>query len=140
MPTEDSYLFPGLGHFQQLSNNIHRHFSRLNGQHLLLVETVLWFDVLSQKDASDILSLYKEKLTKIPAGKVSGVYGQVIPTYIVCKNDQILKLRKRMKTLQIPQFAPLSKEFKFARVMLYFPLRPGQNIDSERLGLYIYKF
>ena len=140
VPTEDSYLFPGLGHFQQLSNNIHRHFSRLNGQHLLLVETVLWFDVLSQKDASDILSLYKEKLTKIPAGKVSGVYGQVIPTYIVCKNDQILKLRKRMKTLQIPQFAPLSKEFKFARVMLYFPLRPGQKIDSERLGLYIYKF
>ena len=134
--TDTTFEFPGLGYFEKLSNNILRHKSRLNGEKLLLVETALWYDVLTQKDGQDILTLYKEKLNKIPAGNILGVFGQSLPTYVICSNNQVLKLRKTLKILQIPEFNPLSKEEKFARVLLYFPLKPGQDIDTDSLGWY----
>ena len=94
VPSEDTYELPGRGFFKKLSSNILRHFGRLNGQNLLLVETSLCYDVLRQKDADEILQLYKEKLDKIPDGEIVGVYGQKLPLYVICDNNQILKLRE----------------------------------------------
>ena len=61
-----------------------------------------------------------------------------LPEYILCANGQVLRLRKKRKILQIPHFHSLSKEHKYARTLLYFPLAPGQVIDIERIGLYIF--
>ena len=49
----------------------------------------------------------------------------------------ILKLRKNRKVLQIPDFTNLSQEEKFCKIMLYFPIKPGQKIDTERLGTHL---
>ena len=106
----------------------------MNAQNLLLVETVLYYDVLVKKDGEEIYNLYKSKLNKIPNGQISGVYDEIFPLYILCTNKQVLKLRKRRKCLQIPHFTALSKEEKYGRILLYYNIRPGQNIDMDRLG------
>ena len=89
---------------------------------------------------SEIYNLYKNKLDKIPPGHLSGVYDEIFPTYILCDNTQVLRLRRKRKCLQIPHFTTLSKEEKFARILLYYNIRPGQEIDVERLGYYNYNF
>ena len=138
VPSETSYELPGCGYFELLSNNVSRHFSRLNAADLLLVETILWFDVIPKKEGSEIQSLYKDKLDRIPTGNVLSIHGTAMPTYILCANGQTLKLRRNRKCLQIPEFNRLSKEEKYARVLLYYPLAPGQLVDSDRIDTYYY--
>ena len=138
IPTELTFEYPGLGFFEQLSNNLLRHDGRLNGHHLLLVESCLYYDAMTKKLGSPIYELYHGKLARIPNGETIGISGQALPEYILCSNQQVLKLRtKQRKIMHIPHFQMLSKEFKFCRILLYFPLAPGQVIDTDRLGLFI---
>lgn len=134
VPSEHTYEMPGIGFFEKLSNNIARHFSRLNGRDLLLVETCLNYDLLPKKTGLEIFSLYKDDLKKIPNGERSSVYGEIFPTYILCSNLQVIKLRKRMKVMHLPHLTSLSKEEKYARILLFYPILPGQSIDSDRVG------
>ena len=133
-PTETSYELPGFGYFEKLSSNILRHFGRMNAEFLLLAETSLYYDAMSKTDGLEIFNIYKDKIQKVPNGTITGVYDQIFPMYILCDNKQVLKLRKKRKCLQIPHFTTLSDEEKYGRILLYFPIRPGQNIDMERLG------
>ena len=133
-PTENSYELTGYGHFEKLSNNILRHFGRINGQELLLVETALNYDPMPKQQGLEIFNLYKENIHKIPNGTITGVYNVIFPTYILCDNKQVLKLRRKRKCLQIPNFNTLSDEEKYGRILLYYPIRPGQHIDVDRLG------
>ena len=94
------------------------------------------YDVMIQKDAKDILELYKEKLNKIPNGSIPGICLPYLPMYIISDNDQVSRLRRGMKVLQIPDFNPLSKEDKYSKTILYFPLRRGEDIDTERIDDY----
>ena len=139
VPTDTCYELPGYGYFEKLSSNLLRHFGRMNAEHLLLVETALHFDPMPKNDALEIFQLYKDNMHKIPNGTIHGVYGEIFPMYILCNNKQVLKLRKRRKCLQIPNFHTLSKEEKYGRILLYYPIRSGQTIDVERLGSYNYK-
>lgn len=134
LPTETTYELPGVGYFEKLSSNIHRYFGRLNGGALILCEVCLWYDVLTKKDSLELYNTYKDQIGKVPQGDVIGVYDEIFPSLILCENKQVLKLRKRRKCLQIPQFNTLSKEEKFCRTLLFYPLRPGQSIDTDRIG------
>lgn len=134
VPSEDTYEFPGTGFFELLSNNVLRHFGRLNARDLLLVETSLWYDTMTRSDGDEMFNLYRQKLDKIPDGRVIGINGGVFPTLILCQNKQVLKLRSKRKVLHIPNFNPLSREEKYSRVLLFFPIQPGVTIDVERIG------
>ena len=132
---EDCYEMPGAGFYKKLSNNILRHFDRMNAHNLLLVETNLWYDPLTEKDAIEIYNIYKDRLDRIPrSDTIKGVNGETFPTYILCGNKSVMRLRKSRKVLQIPYFNTLSTEEKYARTLLYYPLRPGQSIIVDRLG------
>ena len=135
--TDTSYEVPGLGHFEQLSSNILRHFGRMNAENLLLSETALYYDTMPKNEGLELYQLYKDKLHKVPNSTITGVYDQIFPTYIICSNKQVLKVRKRRKCLQIPHFTTLSSTEKYGRILLFFPVRPGQTIDVDRLGCHI---
>ena len=138
VPNESTFECPGFGYYQELSNNIQRHVGRLNAENLLLVETTLWYDKVRGLEASKIYELYQDRITSIPSGDIVGIYGEKLPEYILCGNQHILKLRKKRKVLKVPDFIPLSKEEKFSKIMLFFPLKPGQKIDTDRLGMHIH--
>ena len=131
---EESYNYPGRGHFEVLSSNTMRHFNRLNGKELLLAESVLWYDALSKKESLEIMQLYKEKIEKIPVGDIIGIYNKALPIYLLSENNKVMKLRKNRKVLKIPQFLAGTPEYKFAKIMLYYPLAPKTEIDKDRLG------
>ena len=133
---EDAYQVPGKGYFEALSSNIKRHTERINGEHLILVESVLWYDVLTKKQSSEIFQLYKDKTDKIPKSEIIGIYNTALPMYILSKNQKVMKLRKSKKVLKIPTFIPGSKEFKFCKTLLFYPLAPNVEIDTDRLGKY----
>ena len=137
-PTDVSYSVEGVGFFEKLSSNVHRHMGRMNGENLLLVETCLYYDVLPKQDGNEIISAYKDNIHRIPNGDITSVYDEIFPKYILCNKTQVLKLRKTRKILQLPDFKANSKEEKYSRVLLFYPLRPGQNIDTDRLGLYFH--
>ena len=131
---DESYSFPGKGHFEVLSSNILRHHGRINGRNLLLVESILWYDVLTKKQGLEVYQLYKDKIEKIPVGNIIGIYNTALPTYIISSNNRVMKLRKIRKVLKIPNFQHGSKEFKFCKILLYYPLAPNVEIDTERIG------
>ena len=57
IPTDLTFEYRGKNFFEQLSNNILRHEARLNGHHLLLVESALNYNVLPKKEGSQIYEL-----------------------------------------------------------------------------------
>ena len=134
--TETSYHYPRVGFFEKCASNIIRHNERMNATKLLLVETCLNYDVLPKKKGDEIFAAYKDNIAKIPDGHITGVCGQTFPKYILCNNTQVLSLRKRPKLISLPDFTANSKEEKYARILLYYPLRPKQTIDTDRLGIY----
>ena len=89
---------------------------------------------MTSNEGLDIYNLYKEKLEKIPVGDVFGIYNDPFPVYILCKNKQCLKLRKKRKVMVLPHFQTLSKEDKFSRILLYYPMTPETMITTDRLG------
>ena len=73
------------------------------------------YDLLEAKDSENIYNVYKEKLDKIPDADVISVNGENLPTYILCQNRQVLKIRKSRRIMQIPCFTPMSKEDKISK-------------------------
>ena len=133
-PTEDTYFVKGKGYFEQLSSNIIRHFGRINGKELLLIETCLYFDVMTKKESEGIFDVYREKIDKIPKGDIVGVYNSKLPTYILCENKQVLKLRSGLrKVMKTPYFLPESQEYKHSKVLLFYPIQPRTEIDMEKI-------
>ena len=89
---------------------------------------------ISSSDGKEIFDIYKDKPKKVPLGDVIGVSGSKFPSYILCKNGQLMKLRRQRKVLKTPYFVPETQEFKNSMVLLYFPLKPNNDINLERLG------
>ena len=87
--TNETFSCDRGGYFVQLSSNVQRHFERINGVNLTLVETCLWFELLEKKAGDEIYECYKGKVEKIPRGEVIGLDGDPYPTYILCSNGQL---------------------------------------------------
>ena len=94
---EGSYKCPKSNYYEELSNNVFRHMSRLNGENVLLVENCLWYDLLQKGPGSIKFNIYKDNFGKIPDGEIFGVSGDPLPEYILCANEQVLKLREDVK-------------------------------------------
>ena len=138
LPSEATYLLPGKGHFELLSNNVLRFKNRLNAEDLLLVELVLWYDLLPKSDSKELFEIYKDKLKKIPKGDVIGIHGSTFPTHILCSNSQVMKLRRSRKVLKTPFFQPETDEYKYSKILLFFPLKPNFEIEMERIGIFTF--
>lgn len=44
-----------------------------------------------------------------------------------------MKLRKTRKIMQLPDFCKKSSQDKFSDVMLYYPIKPGQKVNIDRI-------
>ena len=121
--------------YVKLSSNVIRHANRLNGEELLLAETCMWYDALSRKDAAEVHRTFEKNLENIPISDIESIYGEFyMPTYILCKYEQVLKIRSTKKVLHIIKYAKDSDEHKYSEISLYYPLLPGTDVDLNRLG------
>ena len=127
------------GYFEPLSSNVQRHQSRINGKHLILAETCLHYDFVGRSESEKLFEIYGDKISKIPQSEVQSIYenedgAKVMPMYILCRNNQVLKLRRNKKVLQYTEFNISSPELKRTKVMLFFPISPGSNLTSNLIG------
>ena len=122
-------------YYIQLSSNIKRYNSRINGQMLLLIETVLWYDNSNKKETEQIFSLYKENISNIPLSDIKSIYGDsCMPMYILCETNEVLKIRKTQNIIQTPKFSKESDDYKYSKILLYYPTFSNAKIDIDRLG------
>ena len=128
------------GYFEPLSSNVHRHQCRINGKHLILAETCLLYDFVGWSESKKLFEIYGDKISKIPLSEVWSIYenddgAKVMPMYILCNNNQVLKIRKSKKVLQYHEFHLSSPEHKRSKVMLFFPTTPGASLSTNMIGM-----
>ena len=132
---EETYSTETKEIYNQLSSCTLRHESRRNGLELILAETALFYEPLNKKESKELIELYGDQINKIPLSEVESIYGeQKMPKFILSGKDQALRIRLKKKVLEIPHFTQGSDEFKYSRILLYFPRLPNTSIDTNRLG------
>ena len=124
--------------YDVLPSFISRHFSRLNGDNILLAETVIHYDYVGKEESTRLFQLYQDNLQNIPDSKVESVYSKgpentMLPCLILCKNGDVLKMRKTPKILVTPHYKT-SQNIEYSRTMLYFPLDKEEDITNDSLS------
>ena len=120
------------GYYEPLYDIVSRHQSRKNGQKLLLCETSTMFDLLSNSDSLELMSCLE--LENIPNSEIfSNITQTLLPQYIFCGTNQVLKIRtKCKKILCFPSYKVGSEDWAFNRVLLYYPLKPNEQLTRDR--------
>ena len=139
--TDESYKFEGSeGFFEILSSNVSRHQQRRNGKHLLLAETCMNYDFVGRSKSEEVFEIFDQRLDKIPQSDVESIYEdtdgkKLMPEYILCSNRHVMKIRKRPKILMYHDFPDSTADFRRNKVMLFFPLKPGNfELSGELIG------
>ena len=78
--------------------------------------------------------MYQNNLDKIRITETESISGDVnLPELILCSNGQVLKKRKTMKILNYPAYETGSDKFKYSRILLFYPLAPGEEVTHDDL-------
>ena len=130
--SEDNFTIEGSHElFQIVPDNIIKHFSRIGCEGLILAETACWYDTCDAEKSKELFELYDE--SEVPKSEVECVHIEgSLPEYILCRTGQVLKKRKRMKVMILPE--PNSDyEKMYSRCMLFLPLKSeSELIDAPR--------
>ena len=126
--------------FELLGSNIIRHRLRMNGQQLILAEAAIMYDYVGQSKSAEFYGIYQNNLTKIPNSTTTSIIDDkiVLPSLILCQNQQVMKLRKHPKVLSFPIFNEESDEYKLSKVMLFYPTVPGAVITKKDVSNFFY--
>ena len=130
--------------FDKVFDVVTRHNERLNGQQLLLVETASYYNVMTKEQAKIYFENFHKQLENVPEddkfNHKSVMDGKPLPKYILCKNKQVLELRKCRSIVSYPIFDEGTPESRFSRVLLYYPLKAGDDLNNFDLGIMIMIF
>ena len=112
----------------------------MNGQHLILAEVASMYDYIGKTKSAEIYDIYQNNLTKIPNSTTVSIIDDkiVLPSLILCQNQQVMKLRKIRKVLSFPIFDEESDDYKLSKVMLFYPTVPGAVITKEDVPNFFY--
>ena len=125
--------------FVILSNIISRHFTRINGDSLILAETASWFTYAGLEKSLELFETYNNVLGNIPLSDITAVNsedGDKLPTYILCKNGDVLKIRSKQSILMYPN-ARSEFDLMYSRLLLFYPLRSEDELlESDMKEMY----
>ena len=120
--------------FKLLESNISRHFNRSNiDDRILLAETAVWFDFLGEERSREVSETYKT--LEIPLSEVESVYGSKLPQFIICKNRDVLKIRKRKKILILPKCWS-NYEVMYQKCLLFLPIKTEYELHENLREMY----
>ena len=131
----DEGTFSILGQSEQyamLQNVISRHFSRNNlNDGLLLAETSIWYDYAGAEDSKKLTQAYST--LEIPfSDEDSACSGGKLPEFILCRNGDVLKKRKRRKILVTPKSKNRREEI-FRKCVLFLPIESELDLRNGLL-------
>ena len=130
--SEDNFTIEGSHQlFQIVPDNIIKHFSRIGCEGLILAETACWYDTCDSEKSKELFELYDE--SEVPTSEVECVHVEgSLPEYILCRTGQVLKKRKRMKVMILPE---LNSDYEkmYSKCLLFLPLKSeSELIDDPR--------
>ena len=107
--------------FKLMPDVISRHFNRKNPKDkILLAETGLWFDFVGTEKSSELAETYKN--LEIPLSEDDGVCScKKLPEYIICKNGDVLKKRRKKKILILPTYRS-EYNIMYSKCLLFLPI------------------
>ena len=106
---------------------------------MLLVETALWYDSLPKAESKEVYQFFNGNLKKIPKSEIPSIYGEEnMPKYILCQDENVLKIRSKKKVLETPIYPKNSLEYKISMTLLYYPLSANTSIDKDRIDEYYF--
>ena len=128
------------GNFELCYNVVSRHKLRMNGGNLLLAETATHYEFVGNEESEDLFSLYSNKIDQIGSSDTLGIVGDIkMPELILCNNEQVLRKRKTMKILNYPTFEEGSLNFKYSRILLFYPLAAGRELSENDVDRLFYE-
>ena len=139
--TEQTYTVEGEhGFFEMCYNVVSRHNLRMNGDNLLLAESACHYEFVGNEESQRLFSVYSTKLDQIIDTEAETVVGGTkMPEFILCQNRQVLKMRKRKKILSYPDYEVCSDKFKYTKILLFYPLAPGTEVEKNDLDRLYYE-
>ena len=116
-----------------MSSIISRHFDRINGEGLILFETSMWYQYVGAEKSKEMYNLYKDKEVPVSETNYSGATGS-LSEFILCKNGDILKKRKKPKIVMYPNLKGKTKfDIMYARCLLFFPILSEDELLEPNL-------
>lgn len=131
--SEDNYVKEGSDEqYQIVPNNISRHFNRINGENLLLAESVLWYDFMGAEKSTELFQTYSGE-AEVPKSEDKCVSSdEYLPEMLLCLNGDVLKKRKTMKVLVYPR--PKSDfDTMYQRCLLFLNLKSENELLENNL-------
>ena len=130
--SEDNFKLEGsTEQFKMVESNISRHFDRKNGD-LILAETVCWYDYIGSDKSKELSMMYAE--LEVPASDEECVSSNAtLPNYILCKNGDVMKKRRKKKIMVFPQ--PKTQYDKmYSKCLLFLPLKSeGELLEPNMI-------
>ena len=134
---EENFTISGLeDQFKHMPDVISRHFNReKSDDKILLAETVVWFDFIGSEKSSEIAETYKN--IEIPLSEDAAICScKKLPEYIICKNGDVLKKRRRKKVLILPRYRS-EYNLMYSKCLLFLPIQSEvELITSDLKELY----
>ena len=134
---EENFTISGLeDQFKHMPDVISRHFNReKSDDKILLAETVVWFDFIGSEKSSEIAETYKN--IEIPLSEDAAICScKNLPEYIICKNGDVLKKRRRKKVLILPRYRS-EYNLMYSKCLLFLPIQSEvELITSDLKELY----
>ena len=125
------------GFYEMLYTNVLRFKYRLNGVRLCLAEVAIFYDFVGNETSGELFKLYQGNIDNIKNSDVTSSCGSnYLPEYILSSNEQVMKIRKHRKVLKIPKYNYGSFKYKYSKVLLFYPIEPGAEIDVDEVGKY----
>ena len=99
------------------------------------METVIWFDFIGVERSKEVYELFAGNLELIPVSEVESVLGGFLPKFIICRNGDVLQIRKLSKVLLLPN--PKSEyEMMYQKCLLYAPIRDEAELQADTKEVY----
>ena len=122
--------------FELLPDVISRHFNRKNTEDkILLAETGIWYDFIGADKSVEVAKMFKD--TEIPVSEDEAVCSsENLPNFILCKNGDVLKKRRRKKILVLPNYRS-EYNTMYAKCLLFLPIiSENELIAGDLRNLY----
>ena len=120
--------------FVVLKNNVSRHFSRVNGEDLVLAETCMWFDVASREESRKISNIHMENNIPVPESEEKCVSSDAyIPQYLILNDGEVMKKRKSRKILVYPKTFKSAFDKMYTQLLLFYPIVSEELLNYESM-------
>ena len=106
---------------------------------MLLAEFAVYYEFCGETASTELFRLYNNMENIKNSDIKSVVDNSPMPEYILCENEDVMKLRKRRKILKYPHYQEGCYEFMYRETALFFHPIGSRDLDADRIDAFYSK-